>query len=390
MSQESDASFFSDLMYLFKIVRDVGMIPIKVVIGLFNFIKWCQNFHETTRNRIREFNARIKNALIQIEEYRKQAIKTNAPKPVLLALIRIRRYFTRMNRHGEEFVSILDEFERLKILQYNEFNKHEFSKLKRRINELRIDTKKTGWLKKLNRMDQDLEKKTGPGLRARTIPNLNKDIKNLENDISVLRQTNTPDTKFIEQRIVTTINKTRDLQKKDKRQGRVARSDSFDRIIKSAKTLEDNRKDAEVSRKINNLRSESNRMETIEHAKKVLTQVNLLSREINKSPIYSTSTTIKNDLTEIKNKALKMLPWYYRRLYFGDENLNDILKDYDKYKNQKSRDLNFGAVNRINELRQKIKTIIKKTSNTKFIKRLKKMNRRLKQKLLKRQRLLQQ
>jgi hypothetical protein len=108
MSKESEASFFSDLMYLFKIVRDVGMIPIKVVIGLFNFIRWCQRFHDTSRNRIREFNARIKRGLVQIEEYRKQAIRKNVPKPVLNALISIRRYFTRMNRHGEEFISILD------------------------------------------------------------------------------------------------------------------------------------------------------------------------------------------------------------------------------------------------------------------------------------------
>ena len=59
MPAESDSLFFSDLMYLFKIVRDVGVIPIKVVIGLFNFIKWCQNFHNNTINGIREFNARI-------------------------------------------------------------------------------------------------------------------------------------------------------------------------------------------------------------------------------------------------------------------------------------------------------------------------------------------
>ena len=126
--------------------------------------------------------------------------------------------------------------------------------------------------------------------------------------------------------------------------------------------------------------------------------MNLLSRETKKSPFYSKSTFIKDDLNEIKQNAeskLKELspqskkPWY-RRFYFGDENLENIQKDYYKYKNQKSSDLSFGAVNRIKELRQKIKSIIKKTYNTKFINRLKKMNHRLKQKLLKRQRLLQQ
>ena len=194
MSQESDASFFSDLMYLFKIVRDVGMIPIKVIIGFFNFIRWCQNFHDTARNRIREFNARIKKALIQIEEYRKQAIIKNAPQPVLLALIRIRRYFTRLNRHGEEFVLILDEFERIKHLEYNDSNKHEFSKLKNRIRYLKNESRKKSWLKKLNSMYSVLEQKTGRGVRVHTVSKLQKNLMDVQTNI-VRKRNSIPDQK---------------------------------------------------------------------------------------------------------------------------------------------------------------------------------------------------
>ena len=148
-------------------------------------------------------------------------------------------------------------------------------------------------------------------------------------------------------------------------------------------------KDVEISKKLKDLIAQSKNIKTKEDAKNVLTQVKLLSRDVNKSSGHSKNTLIKIDLKEIKNKALKKLPWY-RRFYFGDENLENIQKDYYNYKNQKSINLSFGAVNRIKELRQKIKSIIKKTYNTKFINRLKKMNHRLKQKLLKRQRLLQQ
>lgn len=470
MSKESEASFFSDLMYLFKIVRDVGMIPIKVVIGLFNFIRWCQNFHETTRNRIREFNARIKRGLDQIEQYRKQAIRKNLPKPVLNALIRIRRYFTRMNRHGEEFISILDEYEKLKDLPYKDSNINRFHNLQTRIHNLESDTSKNGWKHKLQKMNDVIGNKKREVVVRNIVSNLDKDITNLQNDISALRKTKSPNTKFIEQGIIRTLKNSRDLKEKEKRHGRLTRANSFDRIIKTTENAQSNFQDTEVSRKINDLIAQSNRMETIEDAKKVLTQVKLLSQEINKSPIYSESSIILNDLKNIKTTALRLLqspnvykaaeitkklndlkeqskkikteeeakyvlrelnllsretkkspfyskstfikddlneikqnaesklkelspqskkPWY-RRFYFGDENLENIQKDYYKYKNQKSSDLSFGAVNRIKELRQKIKSIIKKTYNTKFINRLKKMNHRLKQKLLKRQRLLQQ
>ena len=336
MSKESEASFFSDLMYLFKIVRDVGMIPIKVVIGLFNFIKWCQNFHETTRNRIREFNARIKRGLVQIEEYRKQAIRKNAPEPVLRALIRIRRYFTRLNRHGEEFISILNEYEELKDLPYKDSNINRFHNLQTRIHNLEIDTSKKGWKHKLQKMNDVIGNKKREVVVRNIVSNLDKDITNLQNDISALRKTKSPNTKFIEQGIIRTLKNSRDLKEKEKRHGRLTRANSFDRIIKTTENLQNNFEGAEVSRKINDLIAQSNKIKTKEDAKNVLTQLNLLSKEINKS-VYSTSAIIKNDLNKIKKKALTKIPWYYRKFYFGGENIDDFFND--KYKNKNKNNL---------------------------------------------------
>jgi len=482
-------------------------------------------------------------------------------------LISIRRYFTRMNRHGEEFISILDEYEKVKDLPYKDSNIHRFHNLQNRINNLETDTSKNGWKHKLMKMNDDIGNKKREVVVRNIVSNLDKDITNLQNDISALRETKTPDTKLIEQRLLKTLKNSRNLKEKEKRHGRLTRANSFDRIIKTTENLQNNFQDTEVSRKINDLIAQSNKIKTKEDAKKVLTQLNLLSKElnklgysksiilqndlneikkkaltkipwyyrkfyfgdeniddffkhydkyiknknknnlkttlleilkpapkdaeivrkinvlkyksnriqsihdarlllkevnamlqkvqksqlnsksssilkdlyeikkkalqvtvpkdaeiskkiknllaqskkiktkeeaknvltqvkllsrdVNKSPVHSKNTLIKNDLKEIKQNALKKLPWY-RRFYFGDENVDDIVKDYDKYKNQKSINLSFGAVNRIKELRQKIKSIIKKTNDTKFIKRLKNMNRKLKQKLLKRQRLLQQ
>ena len=142
---------------------------------------------------------------------------------------------------------------------------------------------------------------------------------------------------------------------------------------------------------LHDLRKETQDIETKDDAERVLRKVNGLLHKLQNSKDKSTLHELHEfkKIAESKISKLSPKPWY-RRFYFGDENLNDVFEDYNKYKNQKSRHLSFGAVNRINELRQKIKSIIKKTNNTKFIKRLKNMNRRLKQKLLKRQRLLQQ
>ena len=109
---------------------------------------------------------------------------------------------------------------------------------------------------------------------------------------------------------------------------------------------------------------------------------------------YSKDKSTLQELNKLKKTAeskLKKLspqstkPWY-RRFYFGDEHLDDIFKEYDEFKNQESRYLFFGAINKINELHQKIKSIIKKTKNTKLVNCLKKMSHRLKQKLIKKHR----
>ena len=144
---------------------------------------------------------------------------------------------------------------------------------------------------------------------------------------------------------------------------------------------------------IHHLRKETHEIKTKEDAERVLRKVNPWLKKVN----YSKDKFNLRELNEIKNKAelkLKELspqssqstkPWY-RRFYFGDEHLHDIFKEYDEIKNQESRYLSFGSINKINELRQKIKSIIKRTKYTKLVNRLKKMSHRLKQKLIKKQR----